>query len=417
MIKSAVIRRIASVSCAAILAAVLCFSSSAADSTEHEYKSTVYFWNLASPLEEYGGTVDGVLISGATGRVTGGSLTDGTFSVPLNLNESLNHLYYGAYYPTTLSGNEYDNSATFKMVVTITTGATGSYTGSVGSLFASTYKGTQIRRTGRVQVSSSGTLETGSGSTYTFTYDNIPYDKVQGYSLFFLDFSLSSFTSLDSSSLYIVNSYFGLSSYYEDDVYKAATMEKLDDINQTLQEQNNKLDNIAGAVDGVGDKVDDAADQISGDLDELQEAIVTQAEKEKEMAEEENNQSKLTVDQALDDAGISPMQDPMFQGVQLLFNTISSTETVNYIPIPEIAIPSLTVSGSQTPEVVLFQETDYDISEILNSKPIQTLIGVAKVMYYIWFFYFMIGYGREVLNIIFGGTNIALQQTDNVVKK
>lgn len=126
------------------------------------------------------------------------------------------------------------------------------------------------------------------------------------------------------------------------------------------------------------------------------------------MIEQGGKDSQLTVDEALDQADISPLSDAMFQGVELLFSTVSSTETVNYIPIPEIAIPSLTVSGVSTPKTVLFEEQDYDITPVLESKPIKTLCAASKVMYYIFFFCFIIDYGRNIISLILTGTMTTL---------
>lgn len=395
MIKSSTIKRIASAACAAIFLVAFSIPAFAVDDTSGtDYKATVYLWNLANANEEYGGTVDGVLIQGATGRATastGGTIT----SVPLNLNDDFNRFYFGAVFPTNL--NNYDNSATFKMVVTITLGVTGSYSGTAVPLYGSTYKTTQIRNTGRSVVSNNCDFTTASSNTYTFSYDNIPYDNVLGFSFFYIDLRLSQLASTDSNSLYVVNSYFGLSSYYDDDLYKAATMNKLDDINSALQEQNNKLDNIEGSVDEVGNKVDQAADQISGDLDELQQSIQNQPQEEMDIADQKGSEASGEADSALNDSGLTPELGNLWAGLKTIFNSISTTETISYIPIPEIKLPSLTSSIGNTPELTLVPSQNYDISELLQKEPIQKLISASKVLYYIFFAIFIVDYCRKLL--------------------
>lgn len=130
MTKNVILKRITSAACAVILLTTsFIFSVSAEESTNEDLKASVYFWNLASTLEEYGGTYNEELVPGASGKISSPGSYGGTCSIPLDLIPELDHLYYGALYPTTLAANQYNNGATFKMVITITLGVSGSYSG------------------------------------------------------------------------------------------------------------------------------------------------------------------------------------------------------------------------------------------------------------------------------------------------
>lgn len=153
-----------------ILLVFLSIPSFAEEETEYTY-STI-FWNLAKSTEAYGGMLGGQTVEGASGKT---NLT--SFSIPLNLDPELNHLYIGAYYPSTLV--DLMPGATYKMVITLTLGASGNYTG-VGShqLFNSALQGNLITKLPRQQLNKKSTMTTDVAATYTFTWDNIEYEKL-----------------------------------------------------------------------------------------------------------------------------------------------------------------------------------------------------------------------------------------------
>lgn len=208
---------------------VSAFAEETTESTETEYTYNKIVWNLANSSEAYGGQLGGVVQPNASGVISGSAL-----SVPLSVVD-YNRLYLGAQYPKLL--NDFQNQAIYKMVITITMGATGDYTGSGPQLFNSTLSGNCIAKTGRQNLSIKPTITTGSNTSYTFTWDNIEYDKIVDYPLIYADFSLSDFESSMSSEIYIAGMYFGLSSYYDDDQYKAEVMENMKNIDDKLQQQ------------------------------------------------------------------------------------------------------------------------------------------------------------------------------------
>lgn len=243
-------------------------------STETEYTYNKIVWNLAESTEAYGGQLYGVVQANASGVISGTTL-----SVPLT-NSSFNRLYLGAQYPKIY--NDFANQAIFKMVITLTMGPTGSFEGTNVQLYNSKLSGNCIAKTGRQSLSIKPTITTGSNTSYTFTWDNIEYDKIVDYPLVFADFALSDFNTALSSEIYIAGMYFGLSSYYDDDKYKAEVMENIKNIDDKLQQQIDQEDEhheetkgllgtIIDGITGIPGKIKEAFNNL---IDEIKEKVV-----------------------------------------------------------------------------------------------------------------------------------------------
>lgn len=250
------------------------FAEETTESPETEYTYNKIVWNLAKSTEAYGGQLNGVVQANASGVISGTTL-----SVPLT-NSSYNRLYLGAQYPKLL--NDFQNQAIYKMVITITMGATGDYTGAGPQLYNSTLSGNCIAKTGRQSLSVKPTITTGSNTSYTFTWDNIEYEKIIEYPLVYADFPLNTFESAMTSEIYITGMYFGLSSYFDDDKYKAEVMENMKNIDDKLQQQIDQeeehheetkglLGSIIDGITGIPGKIKEAFNSL---IDEIKEKVV-----------------------------------------------------------------------------------------------------------------------------------------------
>ena len=83
-----------------------------------DYTPTYYTFSLYASGETYSGYLDGALVNGALGRSS-----TGTFTIPLDLDARFKWVKIGANYGTV----SYDVGASYKFVITLTLGTTGSY--------------------------------------------------------------------------------------------------------------------------------------------------------------------------------------------------------------------------------------------------------------------------------------------------
>lgn len=311
-----------------------------------EYVPQTYCYNLHANGENYGGYLDGVAVAGASGA----SLT-GTFSVPTNLDSRFKSLLLGAYYTSSPST---DVEATYKFVITITTGVSGSYTSSVAPvLYGTVMSGRNIfTYDGATMLSQYGDFEK-TGDVYTFTYDGIPYDKIVGKTGLFIRTGLSSWESLIANEIYIVNSYFGLESYYNDDSYKSDVLTGLNNINDSLGNINDSIGDTNDKLDGVQDSLDNLID------DEINKS------------EDIKNNVNEDAEEAI--ADLPDFSESYSNILNNLTAVLYDMNTQSYIDLPDGNVNVLGQSFN-----IWGGETSVDLSEILNNEHVKILITIGR---------------------------------------
>lgn len=319
-----------------------------------EYVPQTYIYNLYANGENYGGYLDGVSVTGATG-----SSQTGTFTVPLSLDTRFKSLLLGAVYKSNLG---LDVDATYKFVVTITTGASGSYTSTSSPVLYGTVMSGRRNYdvTSATMLLQYGTVEVGQGNSYTFTYDNIPYDKVVGKTAIYISTSLANWDSALTTDIYILNSYFGLESYYDDDSYKSDVLNNLNNIN-------NSLGNINISIGETNDKLDDTNEKIDGVQDSLDNLIDDEINK----SEEVGNDTNAEAEEALGD-----LPDFSESYNNILNNLSSVLYDMNVQTFLDLPDGNVNILGANIDIWGGAEEVDF--TTFLEDDNIQTIILIGK---------------------------------------
>lgn len=390
--------------CAVFLISLLSFNSSAFDSLPSMTKAFIH-----------DGTSVNLVADAVLNSQTG--LYSITTSQPLyNYQPSRDFYCLGTMFIPG-SGESYDSSSKFQYTISLVLSAGNSFKTTDPTAYGLFHTSLDSSGSPIVADASYITYEPDiivDSSVYTFSFNDISYQSIANARLIYMQTSYDNVTTytindngLPKAEVTLLNVFFGLTSDFDQDAYNKEVINKLDSIDRELGKTNEKLDNIQGSlddvgdkVDGVGDKVDEVGDQISGEIDDLENVIVTQAQEEMDIADEKGNEASGEANDALSDSGLTPDLGNIWIGLMTLFDSISTTDTVSYIPIPEVKLPSLSTPAGSTPELVLIEEQNYDISPILYNDNIQKLISAAKVLYYIFFAIFIVDYCRKLLSKI-----------------
>lgn len=250
-----------------------------------EFTPRYYYCGVYATGEQYTRTLDGV-----EQNILPFGSTTGTFTIPLNIDERFKTYYIGGMFNTTT----YDVGAKYRFDITITFGATGSYSGSTTGPLSTTHNyvvnGSKFKwqPVGGTYVKTTGTLTRGESGTYTWSYTDITYEQLVGNDFFYIALPKSRITSMSTTDIYIVNSYFGLTSEYSEDNYKSQTLENLDQINNSLNDINNNINNTNNKLD-----------QTNENLEGIQNSLDQQIDNEINRAETEGNETNQEAESSL----------------------------------------------------------------------------------------------------------------------
>lgn len=219
-------------------------------------------------------------------------------------------------------------------------------------------------------------------SVYTYTWTGLDRSQLMaenGVAVVVPNANLS----FNGGEFYVLNVYCGLTGEYDQEAYDNAVYSKLED--------------IQSSIDSVGDKVDNVGEKV----DDLKDTIVTEHIVEEEYSSEKANNSTDSANAALDNLGILPKSPSTISaGLSLLIRGISTDDVQDYIDIPEVSVPSLTVSGTSIGGFKLWDAQRVDLSVFLNSTAILTLRTWTKVFYYLFFIFWAIKWLRLLLQHI-----------------
>lgn len=395
--------------CAVFLISFLSFNSSAFDSLPSMTKAFIHDGTSVNLVAD-------AVLNSQTGLYTI------TTSQPLyNYQPTRDFYCFGTMFIPG-SGESYDSTSKFQYTVSLVLSAGNAFKTTDPTAYGLFHTSLDSSGSPIVPDASHITYDpdiTVDSSVYTFSFTDISYQSIANARFIYMQ------TSYDNVTMYTVNNngipyaevsllnvYFGLTSDFDQDAYNKEVMGKLEDIDRKLGITNDKLDGIQGSLDDVGNKVDDVGDQISGEIDDLEQSIETQHVKEEKYSEEKGDSATEDVNDALADSGLTPSIDDMWTGLKRLFSCLSTTETIQTIPIPEVKVPILSGTGFDS-EVVLIPEQDYDLSQLFNNPSIQILIKGAKVLYYLFFFYFMVDYLRKIFAKLFL-TDVVTNEAANI---
>lgn len=306
-----------------------------------DYTPTYYTFSLYARGETYSGYLDGALVNGALGRSSTGS-----FTIPLDLDTRFQWVNIGANYGTV----SYDVGASYKFVITLTLGTTGSFVDTGAQLLYTAPRlngyAPPIDISSQKLISQKGVVESVGNGAWTFTFDNIPYDSVVGNNFFYITTALSDFDSASDIDLYVVSTYFGLMSSYDDDAYKSQILDGLNGIQGSIEDGNNKLDGIQNTLDNLIDdeinKAESGGNSILGDGADAVDVIPDFSESYNSLL---NNLTTVLYD----------------------------ASTQDYIPLPS---GKIMIMGTEVD--ILGGQTEIDLSSFLNNTDIQKLIQLCK---------------------------------------
>lgn len=325
--------------------------------TATDYTPIGYYAGWYKSGEEYTGTINEVEISG--GNVRGGKL--GTFVLDNNINTGFTQLMLCAQYGSV----SYDVGAEYTFAITLTFGVSGDYTSTTTPVLYScnvkSMSGILAQQViGRTLVAQGGTRTEGASNSITYTYTGIPYEKVVGKSYFQIGLNRTYLDDMGTDTIYIANTYFGLSSSYDEDDYKSQTIEN-------MREINNSLTNINNSIDNTNNKLD----ETNGKLDGIQNSIDNQLDDELNKAETGGNANNAEAENSISSL---PNFSESYNNILNNLTTPLYDESVRKtIPLPNGQVNVLGLN------VDIWQgKSEVDLTTFLNNEKMQTIIVISK---------------------------------------
>lgn len=328
--------------------------------TATDYTPAAYYYGYWANNEQYTGEINGTTVSGAVGN--GGK--NGTFTLPINQSTDFGFIYIGAKYNSVT----YDVGAKYTFVITLTFGLSGNYDVAVApALKSPNYKNTpgyglqmEIIGASNVVAAGKGKVEHGTSNSITFTYTDIPYENVVGKDFYAIPLTRSKLTTGDENSIYIANTYFGLSSNYNEDNYKSQTIENMREINNNLTNINNNISDTNNKLDETNGKLDGIQNSIDNQLDDELNKVETGGNSNN--AEAENSISTLPNFSESYSNILNNLTTPMYD---------ESTRKTIPLPNGKVNVLGLNVDIWQG-------KSEVDLSTFLNNEKMQTVIVISK---------------------------------------
>lgn len=175
-------------------------------------------------------------------------------------------------------------------------------------------------------------------------------------------------TGFDGAMFYLLNSYFGLTSEFDTDQYQNDVLQNMNTINNGIADMNQSLDEMNESLDSL----------LEDELNMIEDGAVS------------GDASEVVMD--VENSG-------MWDFLDNVISLMTTNETIDYLPVPAIVIPSLSYGNKQTPEVpIIAEDTQISIGSLLNSAPIVLLRSGSYVMYTIFFIGYIIDYQRDLLS-------------------
>lgn len=247
---------------------------------------------------------------------------------------------------------------------------------------------------------------TGSSTLLELTFSNVPWSEVKGYNTWGIFLPKTLLHSSGGSTIpVIINAvYFGAESGFSQDRFSQEVSKNLDDIKDQLTQNGekidqvgNKVDQVGGKVDEVGNKVDVAGDKISNSVDGMKDALETQPQAEIDLSKTEGDSNTGKISGALEDSGLAPSSGNILTLLNSVINSITTNDTQTYIDIPEVVVPS--IAGN--PSFTIIEAQRVDLSQFLNTVPIQQMIAMAHLLYILFFIMYVLNYIVRLFNRIF----------------
>lgn len=248
---------------------------------------------------------------------------------------------------------------------------------------------------------------TSSNYTLEITFSNIPWSSIKSYATWGIFIPKSMLYSSGSSSsipMIVQAVYFGAESGFNQDRFSQAALNNLDDIKDQLAQNGekidqvgNKVDQVGGKVDEVGNKVDAAGDKISNSVDGMKDALETQPQAEIDLSKTEGDSNTGKISGALEDSGLAPSSGNILTLLNSVINAITTNDSQTYIDIPEVVVPS--IAGN--PSFTIIEAQRVDLSQFLNTAPIQQMIAMSHLLYILFFIMYVLNYIVRLFNRIF----------------
>lgn len=199
---------------------------------------------------------------------------------------------------------------------------------------------------------------------YTFTFKGIEYKNIANSFFIYIETNLKNIGLYTTGGgtelkfgLTFLNTFFGLESAYNEEIYQREVGAKLDEIKDSIDELGNKVDDVGDKVDENGDKIVGA---IEGQIDE-------EINKNQEKADEVNGEAE----EALED--MPDFSDSYESILENLLGVVSSHETQTSITLPDGNVELMGTSFD-----IWAGNSEVQFDTFLNNSYMQIIITISK---------------------------------------